>query len=811
MKRRPCVFAAVCALCAQLTVMYLAAWLEMMVFAAVVLEVILLIYVITGGAWKYMLCPVIFLTFLLIFPNRFQNTSPTEAEAQQFCDACAAQGLMGKISRIEKKTEQWYLYIAVTKDTDEGYSGGLLAIVDTLPEQFMPGCVVLVKGRTELIGAATNPGQFDARSYYLAQGYIFRSFSPEVQLLKAADPFNQFLQRIKCSMECVLEEISCEQDFGVYDALLLGNRSELDEETKTLFQTGGISHILAISGLHISFIGTLLYGLLRKAGQPVALASSVSSIVLVCYTLLTGNSVTTQRACIMMLLSFGAGCLGRTPDMLSSMSLAWILISIRYPWQITQAGCQLSFAAIIALGILLPVWEKNLEYQKKKGEGVRIKVFRRICSGVLGAAAIQFVTWPILAWHYFQISVYSLFLNMLVLPLTGVLLFSLLLAVLIGMLCGGAGGGMCLAGFIIFPAHLVMAFYRKLCMFCAFLPGHICITGQPRWWQMLLYTGILGGVTLLLLVRGRRREAAAEQNVSSFDHRTGRLRSVVWEYVTAFAVLLMLLTGGLHLLVRVKGRELTVVFMDVGQGDGIFLQSGGFSLFIDGGSTSVSNVGIYRIKPLLLYYGVTNVDAWFLTHPDQDHISGFMELLEKSGENGTPRIGGVIVAAAGCEASEWFAVNEALLKGNIPRMLIEQGGGLRAGELSLECLYPQKSEIFTETNDLCIVLRAEYGNASMLLTGDIGIEAEELLCVRYADNPRKLSCDLLKVAHHGSRYSSSECFLEMTGAAYAVISCGKNTYGHPAAEVIARLKAEGMEIHITKEEGAVVITVDGDV
>lgn len=811
MKKRPCLLAAICAMCAQLAVMYCAAWMHIIVLAAVILEIGLFVYAIIGGARKYMLWPVIFLTFLSIFYVRIRDISRIREDAQQICGACAAEGLVGHISRIEEKSGRWYLYIADAACMDGKQAGGILVIAEELYENIIPGCVVLVKGTAEEIPAATNPGQFDAGYYYLAQGYTFRSFSPEVRLLYKADMFSRLLQHIRCKAERVLEEISCEEDLHVWYAILLGDKSELDEETKALFQTGGISHILAISGLHISFIGMLLSGMLRRVGLPIIVSSAVSSAALVCYTLLTGGSVSAWRACIMMLLSFGAGCIGRTPDMLSSMALAWILISIRYPWQITQAGCQLSFAAIFAVGMLLPIWERNLAHQRRKGEHIGTKVMRHVCSGVFASAAIQLLTWPILAWHYFQIAIYALFINLLVLPLTGILFGALVLAVVTGMGCYSLGFGLLFSKIIIYPSHVIMLFYRGICRLCTLLPGNTLITGRPRRWQMLLYAGVLVLGTLICAFRGRRRAVAVEREVTPVDQRTGVCKGGALEYVLFFFVLLMAFAGGLRLLVRAQEKGLTVVFMDVGQGDGIFLQSGNTSVFIDGGSTSASEVGTYRIKPLLLYYGVTTVDAWFLTHPDKDHVSGFLELLEESGEAGTPEVENVIIARADCEASAWNAVDEALIKKGVSRQLIEAGMVLRAGPLSLECLYPESSEGFTDTNELCLVLRVEYGEHSILLMGDVSSGVEKLLCVRYADNAEKLSCDLLKVAHHGSRYSSSEEFLKMTGSAYAVISCGKNAYGHPAPETITRLMEAGMELHITEEEGAVIITLHGDV
>lgn len=809
MKKRPCLLAAVCAVCAQVLVLYRPAWICAAVLTALILEVGLLLYVKAGGAWKCMLLPVLFLTFLFIFSARLRERSDIEARAYETCNVCLAEGLAGHVSRMDEKNGKWYLYVADAAYMDGTKAGGLVAVTEELPEDMRPGCRIAVKGEAVLMPAATNPGQFDARSFYAAQGYVIRSDDPELCVLVRADWFSRTLYEIRCRAAQALRRISCERDLGVWNAMLLGDKGLLDEETEALFETGGISHILAISGLHISFIGMLLYGLFRKMRLPVMFSAAVSAVLLMCYTVLTGNSVSAQRACVMMLLRFGAVCLGRTPDVLSSAALAWILISVRYPLQITQAGCQLSFAAILALGILLPVLEKNLDVPKRKGERVSVRAARRVRAGVLASAAVQLFTWPVLAWHYYRISIYALFMNLFVLPLSGVLFGALLFAAASEMICAALGVSLFLPKILLFPAHLIMTFYRFLCALCARLPMHTLITGRPHRWQLVLYVCVLAAAALLLLVRARRREVLTEQSAAARRClRTGTYKRRVWEHALFFAALLIGLGGACRLLVRVHEKGLTVVFLDVGQGDGIFLQSGDVSLFVDGGSTSVLEVGKRRIRPLLLYYGVSNVNAWFLTHPDKDHVSGFLELLEECGEDGAPEIDCVYFAAAG---SAWSSVNEAVLAHNVPERRIEAGMVLSVGALCVECLYPRSSEDFSETNDLCAVLRAEYGSTALLLMGDVGAEVETLLCARYAGEAGKLSCTLLKAAHHGSAYSSSEPFLRMTGARYAVISCGKNTYGHPSPETIARLAAAGMDIHITQEDGALIVTISGDI
>ncbi len=815
--------AAVCALGAQILVLCSIPW-KYALGLAIIFEIIFIVYALTGGAKLNLLWPVIFLTFLSIFTWRVNAVNVSSVEEEAFA-SCISDGVWGRVDKVEEKSAGTYIYISAAKPVSENEtlgdkSFGLLVIVDSLEDftgdssktgvEIIPGYTLYVQGDGQVIPGATNPGQFDSYKYYRAQGYSFRTFSPKVTVIEEAGRFNTCLYRIKRAIEGILEEISCADDVGVWKAILLGNKAELDEETKSLFQSGGISHILAISGLHISFIGMLLYGLFRKLGLPMPVCAFVSSAILICYTLLTGASVSAQRACVMMLLTFGATCLGRTSDMLSSMSLAWIIISIRYPYQITQAGCQMSFGAIFALGAFLPALSANIEMRKKKGEGLLQKFLRTLTSTLLASVSIQLITWPILAWHYFQISVYSLLLNLLVLPLTSVLFGAVLAAVGVGFVCSGLGVSMIPAKVVIFPAHLIMAFYRLLCKGSELLPGSILTTGRPKIWQIFIYAGVLLVVFIFLEFRAGKREIRMERVTARVDKKTGRMRGSAWEYVICFVALAVLMAVGLRLLVRVRGSDLTIVYADVGQGDGIFIQCGDIDMFIDGGSTSITSVGTYRIEPLLLYYGVTDVDLWFLTHPDSDHTSGFLEVVEDSGDAGATHISSLVINTASVTSDEWDEIKTAISEKGISLQLIEAGNSLSAGKLRIECLYPTGSETFTDVNDLCTVLNITYSSVSFLMTGDISSDVEAALCERYADKPEKLACTVLKVPHHGSKYSSSDEFLDVINATYAVISCGKNTYGHPSDEAIERIENSGAEIFCTLYDGAVILRCDGE-
>jgi competence protein ComEC len=426
----------------------------------------------------------------------------------------------------------------------------------------------------------------------------------------------------------------------------------------------------------------------------------------------------------------------------------------------------------------------------------------------MASGTVQLVTWPVMAWHYYELPLYGLLLNLLVLPLMSLLFGTLLGAIAVGALCRGLGWNMMPARACIRPAHWIMALYRAACRWTSRLPGHMLITGRPYTWQMVLYGGLVLIFAAALMGLGAVRERRLEHPRPQVHERTGMLKKPYGRWVLFLIIWCGLLLLMPRLLVRHQTGDLTVAVMDVGQGDCIFLQWQGHALVIDGGSSSVSGVGTYRIEPLLLYYGVSRVDGWLLTHPDQDHVNGFLELVE----DGTDiDICQVLAPAAGSDGESWETIREALKAADIPMNLLTAGMELASGAFYMECLYPEAEERFTDSNDLCTVLRVEYGDFSMLLTGDISSEIEALLCERYQETPEKLSCDLLKVAHHGSKHSSSENFLLMTKASYGVISCGKNNYGHPSEEALTRLREAGIVPYITLEEGALVLTISGDV
>lgn len=270
----------------------------------------------------------------------------------------------------------------------------------------------------------------------------------------------------------------------------------------------------------------------------------------------------------------------------------------------------------------------------------------------------------------------------------------------------------------------------------------------------------------------------------------------------------LLLLGALWLLLVRPCSGFSVFFLDVGQGDCIVMQNeNGNCYMVDGGSTSKSRVGEYQILPFLESEGIEELKAVFLTHPDEDHISGVVELLEQS-DYGV-KIDSLILpdVSEKMKAEELSELRELARRFDIPVLYIGRGDGVQDKNLKLSCLGPEKGFLTDEVNEISTVLYVEYGEFRMLLTGDVTGKAERELV---AELEGRDALTVLKVAHHGSGYSTPREFLEMTNPVYAIISVGEdNRYGHPHRELLERLREQGCRIYQTKDSGAVTVRARG--
>jgi competence protein ComEC len=549
--------------------------------------------------------------------------------------------------------------------------------------------------------------------------------------------------------------------------MLLGEKYLLDEEIKQLYQQNGIAHVLAISGLHVSLIGMFIFHLLKKLKFPITLATFLSIFFIYSYGVLTNFSVSTNRAVVMMVVMLLSALIGKTYDMLSAMALSALLILLQNPLQILSAGFLLSYGAVIGIAILLPCL---------------LKIFPTknfLLSSLLISISAQATTTPLVLYFFYQFPVYGILTNLIILPFVTVLTLISILAGIAGIIYLPIGI------FLIGGSNYILKFYEWVCRTGSNMPGNLITLGRPNWLLILLYLSFL----LLFLWAVKR-------------------------YGKKYVVLI-LIVAPIMLFLPDKNVGLEITMLEVGQGEAIFMQSDkGNNYLIDGGSSNVSKVGIYRLQPFLMSQGVGELDYAIITHSDKDHISGLKELIERE-----QIIINNLVLPKIAEKDEAYIELETLSKEKgITIQYIREGDVILDGDIRIVCLHPRPDYIPSSSNAYSTVLSITYGEFDMLLTGDLEKDGEKEL-IKLLENPEyrannairpATDYDILKVAHHGSKYSTFEEFLQIVQPEISIISCGEdNSYGHPHEELIERLYRVGSEIKITYEYGAITIRTDG--
>lgn len=634
---------------------------------------------------------------------------------------------------------------------------------------------VLIRGVGKPFSKARNPGEFDSKNFYKAMDLDLKLYGQELIVLNhRKDPLLEGIRQVKLWIIGIFYRLTGEKDAGIFVAAVIGDKEGIPKEINDLYQKNGIAHLLAISGMHMSVIGLFFYRILRKTGLGYGMAGLVSSILVILYGILTGNSPSVARAVIMMVITFLASYLGRTYDLLSSASLTLILLSLKSPLILMQGGVHLSFGAVFAIGGMMPVMAEWAGKEKP------------LVKAVSTAIAIQVVTLPVVLYHFYQLPLYGIFLNFLAIPLMDAVVYSGLAVIFLGSVCPLLGVGAAGIG------HYILIFYEFSCKNIAKLPYNNLTFGRPSMERLAAYGFFIAALFFVLKISGPSRKKKEEKKSSSC-----RMRLLLLFVLYGFCILFFKPAP-------VKGLEAT--FLDVGQGDGILLRTGKSSVLVDGGSSSKQSLGEYTLEPCLKSLGVSVITYAFVSHGDLDHLSGVRFLLETSDDI---RIENIMLPYQG-KGDEKIEELEALARMRGTKVMYLAGGDeITVEGLKITCLYPGISDVPENVNEQSEVLKMDYGNCHMLFTGDMGEKEESRLLERLGKE--KLSeINVLKTAHHGSKYSSSEDFLKAVSPRWAVISYGENnTYGHPHKEVLERLNDLKVEVFKTAESGAIRLWTDG--
>ncbi len=621
-----------------------------------------------------------------------------------------------------------------------------------------------------------NPGTFDYRSYLARMGiYGTAKVRRAEQIVhirsgKGSRFWKQVILPIRKSVRRSVERNLSGAPAGLLKGLLLGEKRSVPEEVRETFTRSGVNHVLAVSGLHVGLVAASFFFGLRCLGLGRRGTGVMTVIGIVMYALVTGLRPSVLRASIMGSLVLLGSLSDRDGDGdgLNAVGVAGLGLLAFRPRALFDVGFQLSFSATVSILALYPPIRTWLPAGKQVWQ-------KWVFVPVAVSLAAQAGTAPFVATYFGQLSPVSLVGNLVIVPLVGAAVSLGLLSAMLSVFF--EQGALLLNGAIWAVLKGVIA--------CAGLLGTpswaLLEVPKPSWAFLGLYLSVL----LAILPEARRP-------------KMGR-----WVAVCALGSANLWVWG--DLLQRPSGLEMTI--LDVGQGDAIFLRSpGGRTILVDGGVRRKGiDMGERVLVPFLRERRIRRIDVVVASHPHADHIGGLVTLLE------TFEVGAYL--DAGQQNDSWTAlrIKSLIRERDISYYAVAAGDSLVGlGGIGGLVLHPNRRFVSEEgvsldgPNNGSVVLRLTHASRAVLLTGDIERETDSDLLL-WGD---RLRSEVLKVAHHGSRTSSTARFLEAVQPRIAVISCGvDNRFGHPALEVIDRFEAMGIPIYRTDRIGAIRVDI----
>ncbi|WP_196604022.1 DNA internalization-related competence protein ComEC/Rec2 [Pectinatus haikarae] len=638
------------------------------------------------------------------------------------------------------------------------------------PINAQAGDKITASGKIHKISSYKNPGRINNTLQanlngiyaYVAAGKNPVSVEPQPDSMRLLKKIGQLRFSIKAAMEQVMPAA----DAAAVFAMLFGGYNGIDPDLLDAFTVTGIVHILSVSGSHI----TLLAGTIISIGRFFRLRRKYTVLLLmICigsYAVFCGLVPPVIRAAAMGILSYMAFALGRESQSRYLLSLIGIFMLIISPGLLLNISFQLSFAATAGLLYTSSFFQKRLAFLPR--------FFAVSLSITLGA---QFFCLPFLSWYFHSISLSSLIANIFAVPLVDMIIVAALSAVFLNLLLPF------FASIIFVLCSLLLGLVHEITRLLAQLPGSMLY---------LPYLTISGSIFYY---------------ICWFIILNDRLYKLCREYFirhhTVYTVFLCLFLTAL-LYNNFREHDLSVHFIDVGQGDAaLIITPHGRAVMIDTGGIRDSDydVGKNVDVPYLYHYGITRLDGIFLSHAHADHAGGLYGITKQM------PVSKIFIGHE--KNSEYASVWHISPQSDIMNktVVMNENQTFTLDGVKFIVLYAPPAANTDDTNETSVIIKVLYKNFNVLFTGDLPAQRETELLKKAG---RDINCTVLKVAHHGSKTSSSEEFLAAARPRWAVISVGaENSYGHPDKNVLDRLSNVKASVFRTDQNGAVVFYTDG--
>lgn len=641
-------------------------------------------------------------------------------------------------------------------------------------ENLLPGNYISFNGNYSKGRERRNPGEFDYDKFLKSKGISGLITAYQTSGMKKISDVNVLQQASLFSLRRFLDDtisrLHDDKTASLLKGLLLGDRSEISYETKIEFINSGVIHVLAVSGLHVGYILLIFIVLFGRFNLYTRSFLMITGLII--YMFITGLPPSVFRASVMAIILILAFLTNRSTNLFNSLFLAALIILLLDTRELFNPGFQLSFSAVFSIAAIYPFIQRKIELMKIKRRWLKyILLFLAV------SLSAQLGTLPFTLAYFGKLSMVALAANLVVIPLIGLIVGIGIITLLISFIT---------------PFAAVYASANEL--FTNFLFWIVSLTGNLDFSHIRII------------------------NFSLFDAIVYYIFLIVFFYAfvkfestAARIIVLFLISGNLMLFLSLDNKdlltknELNVLVIDVGQGDAILVKfPNGKTALIDAGDANpFFDNGERIIAPLLDYLGIDKINYGYISHLDADHYGGFHSLIQSG------RIESIIKPLKDTSLTKDIKFENFLLKHSIPIYYYSREIK-KEGNTNLYILNDDSDSVYQKlsTNDKSGVVKIVFGNTTFLFTGDIERKAEAYYSGRYK---QMLKSDVLKVAHHGSKTSSTEKFIQYAEPEISLISVGiQNKFKHPSESVVERLKTSGSKVLRTDLMSAILLKSDGE-
>jgi len=633
-----------------------------------------------------------------------------------------------------------------------------------------PDDILSINGKLVKPHGNRNPGAFNYKKYLLRKGIKSVLLNGRIDsVISQPYSLNKFYFSIRKNINQKINKTVDKPYNSLIMGFLLGEKGELDYELLERFRQLGIIHVLAVSGLHVGFIFMILNLISQLFRLNPFNKFILIAIGLLIYMGITGYPASVIRTGTLGILYSYAQYRQKIPDIWNILSWTAFLMLILNSNSLFNVGFQLSFGAVSGIIFVMNQFNELKENINLNYKSTMVRFSMLFFEGMVASSGALLGTFIPVAYHFHEMSLIGIFFNIIIIPLTFLMVIFGIITIIIS-----------------FINISFASIYGECVYVIGLILNKISIFGDSLNIQMLS----LGGLSTLLIF------ALFIGLLLLFYFKN----SIYWQSLIIYS---LIFTNLLIWRDNFNQDKITITFLDVGQGDACIIHSNNGVILIDAGYVGFGkDYGRTVILPHLKYLGIEEIDLAIFSHPHADHIGGFEYLANHI------KIKEIWDTKNKFHTKLYKRILNKHIKNGSEILYPNPGEKYKIGKIYLTALYPDSSKAMNapNINEASIAIRMDHGENSILFLGDAEHEAEDII----SQLLNAINCDIVKIAHHGSKTSSSIEIVNNSKASFGIISVGENNkFKHPSKDIVNRWLEHKVDIFRTDEHGAITIISDG--